>query len=95
VATRGGPPAATLAQWAGLLPCLRTTDRRLLLSEESRLSRDELPVRWVSRGRRVSVRRALGTSACARRSRCPKRVASAVGEGAMAVQFVHEHLKEM
>jgi len=29
------------------------------------------------------------------RSRWPKRVASAVGEGAMAVQFVHEHLKEM
>jgi hypothetical protein len=25
----------------------------------------------------------------------PKRVASAVGEGAMAVQFVHEHLEEM
>jgi thioredoxin reductase len=24
-----------------------------------------------------------------------KRVASAVGEGAMAVQFVHEYLKEM
>jgi len=29
------------------------------------------------------------------RSGSVKRVASAVGEGAMAVQFVHEHLKEM
>jgi thioredoxin reductase (NADPH) len=29
------------------------------------------------------------------RSGSVKRVASAVGEGAMAVQFVHEYLKEM
>jgi thioredoxin reductase (NADPH) len=29
------------------------------------------------------------------RSGSVKRVASAVGEGAMAVQFVHEHLKQM
>jgi thioredoxin reductase (NADPH) len=29
------------------------------------------------------------------RSGSVKRVASAVGEGAMAVQFVHEHLKDM
>ena len=29
------------------------------------------------------------------RSDSVKRVASAVGEGAMAVQFVHEYLKEM
>jgi CRP-like cAMP-binding protein len=29
------------------------------------------------------------------RSGSVKRVASAVGEGAMAVQFVHEHLKHM
>ena len=29
------------------------------------------------------------------RSSSVKRVASAVGEGAMAVQFVHEYLKEM
>jgi thioredoxin reductase (NADPH) len=29
------------------------------------------------------------------RSDSIKRVASAVGEGAMAVQFVHEYLKEM
>jgi hypothetical protein len=29
------------------------------------------------------------------RSMGPKRVASAVGEGAMAVQFIHEHLRGM
>jgi len=29
------------------------------------------------------------------RSGSAKRVASAVGEGSMAVQFVHEYLKEM